>query len=423
MRGVIYARYSSDNQREESIEGQIRENTAFAEKNGIVFVGHYIERAVSTKINNRLFFNKRVRISRHLLHHKSKRDTTTVSLSLLLMPCGHHQTPHRKTNEAVRSIAARGIISTLRSSTLIIETDICSHGKIPSLTECSIPPSADSIRHFVSIPYRNKLRITYSPVARLSTHASKRLTSREKYSIIISPINKDLTRNHKMIAKYITNTYKVTDPYKEILLYATDAKVKIEPADDNDTRVVFFEKKNRLYEFFVEDGILTIQSTKAKWYNFLKIGVDRSEIKLYIPKSMLEKISVMSNVGCVDLSSINCSGMIDIKINTGKINLEHISCMNFKSKGNTGSVSLNDCIVSESIAIKSNTGKVSLNDCSALDVFVQTNTGSVRGRLPSNTAFTVSTKTGKIEIPKFSIGEVVCGRCEIKTKTGSIKFD
>ena len=28
MRGVIYARYSSDNQREESIEGQLRENTA-----------------------------------------------------------------------------------------------------------------------------------------------------------------------------------------------------------------------------------------------------------------------------------------------------------------------------------------------------------------------------------------------------------
>ena len=35
MKAVIYARYSSDNQREESIEGQIRECTAFAEKNGI----------------------------------------------------------------------------------------------------------------------------------------------------------------------------------------------------------------------------------------------------------------------------------------------------------------------------------------------------------------------------------------------------
>ena len=35
MTAVIYARYSSDNQREESIGGQIWECTAYAEKNGI----------------------------------------------------------------------------------------------------------------------------------------------------------------------------------------------------------------------------------------------------------------------------------------------------------------------------------------------------------------------------------------------------
>ena len=35
MTAVIYARYSSDNQREESIEGQIRECTDYAEKNGV----------------------------------------------------------------------------------------------------------------------------------------------------------------------------------------------------------------------------------------------------------------------------------------------------------------------------------------------------------------------------------------------------
>ena len=42
MTAVIYARYSSDNQREESIEGQIRECTAFAEKNDITVLKHYI---------------------------------------------------------------------------------------------------------------------------------------------------------------------------------------------------------------------------------------------------------------------------------------------------------------------------------------------------------------------------------------------
>ena len=46
MTAVIYARYSSDNQREESIEGQIRECTAYAEKNGITVVKHYIDRCL-----------------------------------------------------------------------------------------------------------------------------------------------------------------------------------------------------------------------------------------------------------------------------------------------------------------------------------------------------------------------------------------
>ena len=49
MTAVIYARYSSDNQREESIEGQIRECTAYAEKNGITVVKHYIDRALSAQ--------------------------------------------------------------------------------------------------------------------------------------------------------------------------------------------------------------------------------------------------------------------------------------------------------------------------------------------------------------------------------------
>lgn len=41
MTGIIYARYSSDNQREESIEGQLRECKEFAHKNEIQIVGIY----------------------------------------------------------------------------------------------------------------------------------------------------------------------------------------------------------------------------------------------------------------------------------------------------------------------------------------------------------------------------------------------
>ena len=46
MKAVIYARYSSDNQREESIEGQIRECTEYAVRNDIMILSSYTDRAL-----------------------------------------------------------------------------------------------------------------------------------------------------------------------------------------------------------------------------------------------------------------------------------------------------------------------------------------------------------------------------------------
>ena len=63
MKAVIYARYSSDSQREESIEGQLRECTAFAEKNGITILRHYIDRAYSAKTDNRPEFQNMIKDS------------------------------------------------------------------------------------------------------------------------------------------------------------------------------------------------------------------------------------------------------------------------------------------------------------------------------------------------------------------------
>ena len=63
MTAVIYARYSTDSQREESIEGQIRECTAYAEKNGFTVVKHYIDRDVSAKTDNRPQFQQMIKDS------------------------------------------------------------------------------------------------------------------------------------------------------------------------------------------------------------------------------------------------------------------------------------------------------------------------------------------------------------------------
>lgn len=63
MRAVIYARYSSDNQTEASIEGQLRECMEFAERAEIDVIGNYIDRALTAKTDNRPEFQRMIKDS------------------------------------------------------------------------------------------------------------------------------------------------------------------------------------------------------------------------------------------------------------------------------------------------------------------------------------------------------------------------
>ena len=63
---VIYARYSSERQTEQSIEGQIRDCTEYAERNDIVIVDMYIDRAMTGTNDRRNEFQR-------MLHDSAKR--------------------------------------------------------------------------------------------------------------------------------------------------------------------------------------------------------------------------------------------------------------------------------------------------------------------------------------------------------------
>ena len=63
MNAVIYDRYSSDSQREESIEGQLRECREYAERNNMTIVGTYIDRALSAKTADRPEFQHMIKDS------------------------------------------------------------------------------------------------------------------------------------------------------------------------------------------------------------------------------------------------------------------------------------------------------------------------------------------------------------------------
>lgn len=62
-KGVIYARYSSSGQREESIEGQLRECREYADRYGINIVGEYCDYALTGKTDKRPEFQKMIKDS------------------------------------------------------------------------------------------------------------------------------------------------------------------------------------------------------------------------------------------------------------------------------------------------------------------------------------------------------------------------
>jgi DNA invertase Pin-like site-specific DNA recombinase len=71
MRAVIYARYSSDGQREESVEGQLRECKEYAERHNMTVISTYCDRALSARTDDRPEFQK-------LIHDSAKKQFDVV---------------------------------------------------------------------------------------------------------------------------------------------------------------------------------------------------------------------------------------------------------------------------------------------------------------------------------------------------------
>ncbi len=63
MNAVLYARYSSDKQTEQSIDGQLRYCEQYAKQHGYNIIGSYIDRAISGTSDNRPQFQQMIQDS------------------------------------------------------------------------------------------------------------------------------------------------------------------------------------------------------------------------------------------------------------------------------------------------------------------------------------------------------------------------
>ena len=92
MNAVIYARYSSDNQHEESILAQLRACREYAVRNNIKIVHEYIDRAQSARSDRRAEFQQMIADS------KKRSSRRSLFTSLIDFPATATTTPYTAKN-------------------------------------------------------------------------------------------------------------------------------------------------------------------------------------------------------------------------------------------------------------------------------------------------------------------------------------
>lgn len=257
---------------------------------------------------------------------------------------------------------------------------------------------------------------------------------------------------------YQTNTYEIAEDFSQISIETDTADIVFAPSDGGKSKVVCTEQTNLKHTVAVEDGILKIGFIdEREWYEYIGISMGNSQITVYLSENEYNSLFIDEDTGDIEISDdfkfqtidiststgdidirgveakdidlsvstghifaqkINCEENLQISVSTGKTELKDIVCKSFSTQGDTGDIRLENVIVAEKITAERSTGDIFFDQCDAAELYVATDTGDVKGNLLSDKIFYTETDTGRVDVPKSTVG----GICEITTDTGNIIF-
>lgn len=276
-------------------------------------------------------------------------------------------------------------------------------------------------------------------------------------------------------SKTETNTYEIKEEFSNIKFNTKEADILF-VASDGACKVVCREQKNVNNSVNVQDDTLTVNETdNRKWYEYIGINTQSTEITVYLPKTDYESLVIKASTGDIEIpgkikfksadislstgdvnfsspvsksakihtttgdirvenasagdldlsattgditvSGMTCGGDVKTKVTTGSVRAVNVTCKNLVSSGDTGNINLKNVIAKEKFSVERSTGNVEFENSDAAGIYVKTDTGNVKGTLLSQKVFITETSTGNVDTPKTVTG----GKCEIITTTGDIK--
>lgn len=275
----------------------------------------------------------------------------------------------------------------------------------------------------------------------------------------------------------VTNTYKVEDAFKSILIDDSESDIELYPSEDGKCKVVCDESEKITHTVSVENGTLTVKrQDNRRWFEYFGFFLTNMKVSVYLPQDKYEDLCATTLSGNVsvgkefsfntaraestsgdvrfkadvkeELSAKSTSGEVyientapqsltakstsgNVRISgvksadtlransvSGNIKLTDVVCSDLTAGTTSGEVSLMNTVAGKAMSLESTSGEIELDRCDAQSLWLKTISGGISGTLLSEKQFVTKTTSGSVNVPDCSSG----GRCEASTVSGNIEF-
>ena len=277
----------------------------------------------------------------------------------------------------------------------------------------------------------------------------------------------------------VTNVYDLEDQeFDHFNIDLTTADLEFLPSEDGGTRVVCEETNKLIHEVSIEEGALTVKACEnRKWFeSILSADFAKKKVSIYMPfaeyltlnvsahtgdlivpeglvfstadvhlstgsltfsadvvgktdlsastgnvtvsKMTTSELHVLATTGHVTLEDVHVSEALSLETSTGRVAVNNVEADQLNIHASTGNIALTNTLIANDATIVTTTGNVTFSGADAKTLDVQTTTGNVKGSLASPKIFSVTTKTGHVNVPTSALG----GLCKVTTTTGDIEL-
>lgn len=251
---------------------------------------------------------------------------------------------------------------------------------------------------------------------------------------------------HKLnTVEYVTNTYDVAEDFQNIKIAGENGDIRFIPSDDETCKVVSRTRKDDETSFTaqVEDRTLMIENkvikeNRGSGLSIFNVDMEEGQkMVVYLPKNEYSDLIINSNYGDIEIPEGFTFGSIDLKADSGDMNImastseditldvdfgdvdiKNVSCRKLAVKNDSGSIKLTDTIAFEEFGLRTYCGDIVFDESDAENIYVKVDSGDVSGTLLSDKVFVTHCDEGDVNVPQINRG----GKCEIDCSYGDINI-